>query len=358
MQKKHIWQLFLSSRLISSNNFIILGIGCLILVMQIYWFWGPTQMAKVTNYENTNWKLIKGNKTKEECLNLLPGQKLEYSFKSSAEVLFNIYYHEQGGGPIYLMDEKGTVFNKGVLEPTKKDRYCLSWRNYGMQDVHLSYNTQLLPLFEDQIKTRVPVNYRVSGDKQSIRIVSDSGEELTRLKIGSNILNFQLNNNSKIMAISVSDLKETLLIYDLMTLQINKKYEIKSFPRFLEFSTDNRYLIVGNEHTTDIIRINLKNNRMVSLTLPLLPIALMIGEKTGELFVRAEKEVMKIQLEPLKLIERNARIEFTFGEETILADPDEFCTVHGVPHPLFTPLEESMSTEGLQGFYFQKNEKQ
>ena len=256
------------------------------------------------------------------------------------------------------MDEKGTVFNKGVLEPTKKDRYCLSWKNHGTGDVHLSYNTQLLPLFEDQIKTRVPVNYRVSGDKQSIRIVSDSGEELTRLKIGSNILNFQLNNNSKIMAISVSDLKETLLIYDVMTLQINKKYEIKSFPRFLEFSTDNRYLIVGNEHTTDIIRINLKNNRMVSLTLPLLPIALMIGEKTGELFVRAEKEVMKIQHEPLKLIERNARIEFTFGEETILADPDEFCTVHGVPHPLFTPLEESMSTEGLKGFYFQKNEKQ
>ena len=358
MQKKHIWQLFLSSRLISSNNFIILGIGCLILVTQLYWFWGPTQMAKVTNYENTNWKLIKGNKTKEECLNLLPGQKLEYSFKSSAEVSFNIYYHEQGGGPIYLMDEKGTVFNKGVLEPTKKDRYCLSWKNHGIGDVHLSYNTQLLPLFEDQIKTRVPVNYRVSGDKQSIRIVSDSGEELTRLKIGSNILNFQLNNNSKIMAISVSDLKETLLIYDLMTLQINKKYEIKSFPRFLEFSTDNRYLIVGNEHTADIIRIDLKNNRQVSLTLPVLPLAVMIGKKTGELFVRAEMEVMKIQLEPLKLIERNSRIEFAFGDEIILADPDEFCTAHGVPHPLFTPREEAMSRKGIQGYYFQKNEKQ
>ena len=128
MQKKHIWQLFLSSRLISSNNFIILGIGCLILVTQLYWFWGSTQMAKMTNYENTNWKLIKGNKTKEECLNLLPGQKLEYSFKSSAEVSFNIYYHEQGGRPIFLKYEKGTVFDKGVLEPITKDRYCLSWK--------------------------------------------------------------------------------------------------------------------------------------------------------------------------------------------------------------------------------------
>ena len=107
-------------------------------------------------------------------------------------------------------------------------------------------------------------------------------------------------------------------------------------------------MIVGNEHTTDIIRINLKNNRMVSLTLPLLPIALMIGEKTGELFVRAEMEVMKIQLEPLKLIERNSRIEFAFGDEIILADPDEFCTAHGVPHPLFTPREEAMSRKGIQ----------
>ena len=68
MQKKHIWQLFLSSRLMSSNNFIILGIGCLILVTQLYWFWGSTQMAKVTNYENTNWKLIKENKAKKLIL--------------------------------------------------------------------------------------------------------------------------------------------------------------------------------------------------------------------------------------------------------------------------------------------------
>ena len=62
---------------------------------------------------------------------------------------------------------------------------------------------------------------------------------------------------------------------------------------------------------------------------------------------------MKIQLELLKLIERNARIEFTFGEESFLADSNEFCTAHRVPHPLFTPIEEAMSTEDIQGNYNQ-----
>ena len=353
MQHKHIWDLFSGSRLFRANNFIILVIGCMILVAQLYWFWSPAKMTEEANYENTDWELIKGLEIKEECLNLLPGQKLEYSFKSSAEVSFNIHYHEQGGRPIYLKDEKGMLFNKGVLDPPKKNLFCLMWVNPGMKDIRLSYNTLLLSELEDKEKDRIPVHFRVSADKQAIRIVADSGRELSRLEIGSNILNFELNNNGTMLAVSVADLRGTLLIYDVKTLQIITKVAIKRFPRFLAFSADNRFLIVGDEHTADIIRIDLKNRRQHSLKLPLLPLAIMTGEEPGELFVRAEREVMKIQLEPLKLIERNARIEFTFGEETILADPNEFCTAHGVPHPLFTPSEEAMSTEGLQGFYFQ-----
>ena len=112
-------------------------------------------------------------------------------------------------------------------------------------------------------------------------------------------------------------------------------------------------MIVGDEHIAKIIRIDLKNSRQHSLTLPLLPLALLKGEDQGELLVRAEREVMKIQLEPLKLIEENTRIEFTFGEESFLADSNEFCTANGVIHPLFTPSEEAMSTEGIQGYYTQ-----
>ncbi len=353
MKNKHISSLFSVSRFFRANNFIILVIGCMILVAQLYWFWSPAKITEETNYENTDWELIKGLEIKEECLNLLPGQKLEYSFKTSAEVSFNIHYHEQGGRPIYLKDEKGAIFHKGVLDPPKKDQFCLMWVNPSLDDVHLSYNTQLLSKLEDQDNNRIPAHFRVSPDKQSIRIVADSGRELSRLEIGSNILNFELNNNGTMLAVSVSDLGDTLIIYDVKGLKIKTKVATKRFSRFLAFSADNRFLIVGDEHTADIIRIDLENNHQHSLILPLLPLAIMTGEEPGELLVRAEREVMKIQLEPLKLIERNARIEFTFGEETILADPNEFCTAHGVPHPLFTPLEDAMSTEGLKGFYFQ-----
>jgi hypothetical protein len=173
------------------------------------------------------------------------------------------------------------------------------------------------------------------------------------LEIGANILNFELNNNSTILAVSVSDLMETLLIYDVNSLQVITKYALELFPRLLAFSADNRFLIVGDEHIDKIISIDLKNRQQYSLTLPLLPLAILKGEEPGELLVRAEKEVMKIQLEPLKLIERNVRIEFTFGEEMFLADPNELCTSHGIPHPAFTPSEEAMSTEGIPGYYIQ-----
>ena len=353
MQLKYILDQFSGSCLFRAKNIIILGIGCMILVAQGYWFLSPSKMAEVTNYDNTDWELIKGLETREKCLNLLPGQKLEYSFKSSAEVSFNIRYHDQGGRPIYLKDEKGMLFSKGVLDPPNKNLLCLMWVNSGIEDIRLSYNTLFLSELEDKEKDRIPARFRVSADKQSIRIVAESGSELARLEIGSNILNFELNNNAALLAVSIADLRGTLLIYDAKTLQIITKVAIKRFPRFLAFSADNRFLIVGDEHTADIIRIDLKNRRQHSLILPLLPLAIMTGEEPGELFVRAEREVMKIKLEPLELIERNARIEFNFGEETILADPNEFCTAHGVPHPLFTPNEEAMSTEGLQGYYFE-----
>jgi len=352
MQHLHTCITLLGKWLFRAKNIYILLIGCLILAGQYFWFWKPDQLTKETYAENTDWQLLKGLEMKEECVNLQSGQKFEYSFKSSAELSFNIHFHQQGV-PIYLQNEKDIVFKKGVLVAPKKSQFCLMWVNPGMEEIRLSYNTQLLTQLEYPEKNRIPVHFKVSADKQAIRIVADSDLELSNLQIGANILNFVLNNNSTVLAVSVADLRGNLLIYDVKTLQIITKVAIKRFSKLLAFSADNRFLIVGDEHTAKIIRIDLKNSRQHSLTLPLLPLALMTGEEPGELLVRAEREVMKIQLEPLKLIGRNARIEFTFGEETILADPDEFCTAHGVPHPLFTPSEEAMSTEGLQGYYFE-----
>ena len=76
-------------------------------------------------------------------------QKLEYSFKSTAELSFNIHFHEQCR-PIYLQDEKAIVFKKKVLIPAKKDEFCLMWVNTGMKGIRLSYNIQLLFQLKNQ----------------------------------------------------------------------------------------------------------------------------------------------------------------------------------------------------------------
>ena len=128
---------------------------------------------------------------------------------------------------------------------------------------------------------------------------------------------------------------------------------MENSPRFLVFSNNNLYLTVGNEHKKEIIRIEVKTGIKQSLKLPLIPLALLSLDNSNELLVRTEKEVIKIRTYPLETIERNSRIEFLFGDEIIYVDPNELCTVHGIPHPLFTPRQVAMDPQGLSGFYFQ-----
>ena len=130
---------------------------------------------------------------------------------------------------------------------------------------------------------------------------------------------------------------------------------MKKTPRFIVFSSDDRFVFLGNEHSNLLKRIEIKSGSKKTILLPISPIALFVGDSPNELLIRSEKEVLKISIDPLKLLERNSRIEFVFGDETILLDPNELCNVHGIPHPLFTPREIAMSSEGLSGYYIYPN---
>jgi len=123
-------------------------------------------------------------------------------------------------------------------------------------------------------------------------------------------------------------------------------------PSLLVF-TDNKYLAVAEEHNPEVFIIETKTGKKQSLTLPVQPLSLMSGKIQNELLIRSEQEVIRIQIEPLKILERNAKFEFEFGDEKMFLDPVEICFVHGVPHPLFSQKEEAMSEEGVKGFLFQ-----
>ena len=107
-------------------------------------------------------------------------------------------------------------------------------------------------------------------------------------------------------------------------------------------------------HNPEVLIIETKTGEKQSLTLPAKPLSLLSGEIPNELLIRSEQEVIRIQIEPLKILERNAKFEFEFGDEKMFIDPVEICCFHGVPHPIFSQKEEAMSEEGLTGFLFQQ----
>ena len=199
--------------------------------------------------------------------------------------------------------------------------------------------------------TFTPVRYKSSLDKQSIDIFSDSRKLLSSIYIGWPIINFTINSDSTNLAVSAFNPWETLRIYDLKTQEVQTALKLFVPPSFLVFSSDNKYLAVAEEHNPEVFLIEIKTGEKQSLTLPVQPLSLLAGGIPNELLIRSEQEVLRIQIEPLKILERNAKFEF--GDEKMFLDPVEICFVHEVPHPLFSQKEEAMSEEGLTGFLFQ-----
>ena len=201
--------------------------------------------------------------------------------------------------------------------------------------------------------TFTPVRYKSSLDKQSIEIFSDSSKLLSSIYIGWPIINFTINSDSTNLAVSAFNPWETLRIYDLKTQEVKTALKLPVPPRFMVFSTDNKYLAVAEEHNPEVFIIETKTGKKQSLNLPVQPLSLLNAEIPNELLIRSEQEVIRIQIEPLKILERNAKFEFEFGDEKMFLDPVEICFVHGVPHPLFAQKEVAMSDDGLTGILFQ-----
>jgi len=314
---------------------------------QIFWFWNPLQIFDESFKGYSDWQKISGMGKKEKCLNLLLGETLFYSFISSSEVLFNI---DVKGNELFfnVLKLDKTKFAKGEFIPSKDGVFCLSWKNLDLNEISLNYNTQII---KDQFKDKIPVKFIVTSDNKSLQVVNGSGDVISKIIIGSPIVNFAINKKSTILIVSISGSKENLRIYDLNSMEILRNFQMERTPRFIVFSNEDLFITIGDEHSFEINRVNLKSGIKKPLKLPVLPIALFVDENPNELLVRAENEVIKIKIDTMELIERNARIEFVFGNETIIADPNEICTVHGIPHPLFTPRQVAMSSEGLTGYY-------
>jgi len=96
--------------------------------------------------------VVKAGSSYEECIELLPSHVMEYSFKASQPVSFNIHYH--GEGWVYEpVSEKEISEWKGILDVKKQSYYteeqehfCLMWEN--------PYNKSVSLTFECKIKNK------------------------------------------------------------------------------------------------------------------------------------------------------------------------------------------------------------
>lgn len=62
----------------------------------------------------------------EECVKLVPGDRLEYHFTAGAPLNFNIHYHE-GKAVVLPVSRDGVGSDSGVFQPRVAQDYCLMW---------------------------------------------------------------------------------------------------------------------------------------------------------------------------------------------------------------------------------------
>ena len=77
----------------------------------------------------------------EECLQLVPGDQLEYRFEAAAPLAFNIHYHE-GTAVVMPLSRENTKEEIGLYAPSIAQHYCLMWEA-GARATTLDYRVRL-----------------------------------------------------------------------------------------------------------------------------------------------------------------------------------------------------------------------
>jgi hypothetical protein len=81
---------------------------------------------------------VPANKAHEDCFKLALGQPVDFAFKSSVAMDFNLHCHEEGE-VIYPIDLKGVSEHSGTFVADREQYWCLMWENKSSREVSLSY---------------------------------------------------------------------------------------------------------------------------------------------------------------------------------------------------------------------------
>lgn len=92
---------------------------------------------------------IDPSRSYEECVEILPAQIMEFSFKTSEPVNFNIHYHAEKGY-FYPVKKNDVSTLKGILNPEElqyyseeQEYFCLMWENPYNKNVSLTFECKI-----------------------------------------------------------------------------------------------------------------------------------------------------------------------------------------------------------------------
>ncbi len=85
---------------------------------------------------------VNPSKSHEECMEMMPGDVLSYSFNASEPVDFNIHCHEEGN-VVCPVSKKSSKGGEGKFYAEKEQTYCLMWTNIQTKPVRLTYTFDL-----------------------------------------------------------------------------------------------------------------------------------------------------------------------------------------------------------------------
>ena len=92
---------------------------------------------------------IKSSGSYEECMEVYPGQVMDYSFDASDFVNFNIHYHTEEEVK-YPVNRNGIMFGKGSINVDELEYYtkeqeffCLMWDNLNSENVKVAFSCKV-----------------------------------------------------------------------------------------------------------------------------------------------------------------------------------------------------------------------
>lgn len=96
-----------------------------------------------TQGKNSDTETLKPSDVHEDCMELLPGESLNYSFEASRPLNFNIHYHEDHS-VFYVVSKDASRTERGIFLSEKKQYYCLMWTNPGSEQATLVYEQAII----------------------------------------------------------------------------------------------------------------------------------------------------------------------------------------------------------------------